>query len=66
MADPVSILQPNAEINAGETARLSSFVGAIAIAGMINSTFNCFRLGENNVRTKRNGQDSSKYYRSSR
>ena len=33
MADPVSILQPEAEINSGETARLSSFVGAIAIAG---------------------------------
>eukprot|EP00924_Labyrinthula_sp_SR-Ha-C_P013746 maker-scaffold_5-snap-gene-12.51-mRNA-1 protein AED:0.15 eAED:0.15 QI:146/1/1/1/0.83/0.71/7/973/252 len=38
MADPVSILQPQAEINAGENARLSSFVGAIAISDLVKTT----------------------------
>lgn len=69
MADPVSILQPEAEVNAGETARLSSFVGAIAIAGtdslfmiyhalillIIRPKISVYRFSKVNVRTEGDG-----------
>uniref|UniRef100_A0A7S3PEH4 T-complex protein 1 subunit beta n=1 Tax=Aplanochytrium stocchinoi TaxID=215587 RepID=A0A7S3PEH4_9STRA len=38
MADPVSILDAEAEVNKGENARLASFVGAIAIADLVKTT----------------------------
>eukprot|EP00510_Aplanochytrium_minuta_P006256 CAMPEP_0184027680 /NCGR_PEP_ID=MMETSP0954-20121128/14345_1 /TAXON_ID=627963 /ORGANISM="Aplanochytrium sp, Strain PBS07" /LENGTH=541 /DNA_ID=CAMNT_0026312291 /DNA_START=44 /DNA_END=1670 /DNA_ORIENTATION=+ len=38
MADPVSILDAEASVNQGESARLASFVGAIAIADLVKST----------------------------
>ena len=38
MADPVSVLDPEAQDDKGENARLSSFIGAIAIADLVKST----------------------------
>ena len=38
MADPVTILDHEARVEKGENARLSSFVGAIAIADLVRTT----------------------------
>lgn len=38
MADPVSVMDAEASVDKGESSRLSSFVGAIAIADLVKST----------------------------
>lgn len=38
MADPASVMNGEAQIDKGENSRMSSFVGAIAIADLVKST----------------------------
>jgi len=38
MGDPASIMNPNARVDRGENAQMSSFVGAIAISELVKST----------------------------